>query len=86
MITKEHYLEIAKKNGEFSSWAIWAEQGIKPKSNIGDISVFDLDLNPDGARHCVRARLRRVRKLIMQTITRRETRVNRGLCLGKRNK
>ena len=47
MITKEHYLELANKYGKFASWAIWADQGDKPKSNIGDISIFDIDINPD---------------------------------------
>ncbi|MCX6164113.1 MAG: hypothetical protein NTU73_04515 [Ignavibacteriae bacterium] len=47
MITREHYLEIANKYGEFASWAVWADQGKTPKSNIGDISIFDLDNNPN---------------------------------------
>jgi len=46
MITKELYKEIANKYGEFASWAVWANEDIKPKSNIGDMSVFDLDKNP----------------------------------------
>ena len=45
MITKEHYIEIAKKYGEFASWAVWVNEDVKPKSNIGDMSIFDLDLN-----------------------------------------
>lgn len=47
MISKEHYTEIAEKYGEFASWAVWAEQGEKPKSNIGDMSVFNLESNPN---------------------------------------
>lgn len=46
MITKELYQEITDKYGEFSSWAIWENEDIKPKSNIGDMSLFDLDKNP----------------------------------------
>jgi hypothetical protein len=46
MITKEHFLEIEGKYGEFASWAVWANEGVKPKSNIGDMSIFDLDKNP----------------------------------------
>lgn len=46
MITKEHYLEIADKYGEFASWAIWVNEDLKPKSNIGDMSIFDLEKNP----------------------------------------
>ena len=47
MITKEDFIEIADKYGEFASWAVWANQGIKPKSNIGDMSIFDLNENPN---------------------------------------
>jgi hypothetical protein len=47
MISKEHLSEIASKYGEFASWAVWAEQGEKPKSNIGDMSVFNLEQNPN---------------------------------------
>lgn len=46
MISREHYNEIAYKYGEFASWAVWAEAGEKPKSNIGDMSVFNLETNP----------------------------------------
>ena len=46
MITKKLYKEIAHKYGEFSCWAVWANADIKPKSNIGDMSIFDLDKNP----------------------------------------
>lgn len=47
MIEKEHYLKVAEKYGDCASWAIWADEGDKPKSNIGDIRIFDLDYNPD---------------------------------------
>ena len=47
MISKEHYFDILNKYGEFASWAVWKEEGIKPKSNIGDMSIFDLNLNPN---------------------------------------
>lgn len=46
MIGKEHYLKIAEKYGEFASWAVWVNEDIKPKSNIGDMSIFDLEKNP----------------------------------------
>ena len=46
MIQKDHYLEIASKYGHCASWAVWAEPGSKPKSNVGDISIFDEDKNP----------------------------------------
>ena len=45
-MTETHYMEIAKKYGEFASWAVWADENIKPKSNIGDMSIFDLEKNP----------------------------------------
>jgi len=45
MIEKEHYLTIAKKYGNFASWAIWTEAGDKPKSNIGDMRIFNLEYN-----------------------------------------
>ena len=46
MITKELYIEIADKYGEFASWAVWANEDLKPKSNIGDMSIFDFEKNP----------------------------------------
>src|ERR1017187_9707296 len=46
MISREHYNQIAEKYGEFASWAVWAEVDEKPKSNIGDISVFNPEINP----------------------------------------
>ncbi|MBP7700531.1 hypothetical protein KA111_00555 [Candidatus Woesebacteria bacterium] len=47
MIDKELYLKISKSYGEFASWAIWAKVGVKPKSNIGNTTIFDLESNPD---------------------------------------
>lgn len=46
MITSKHYIEIENKYGEFASWAVWANEGLKPKSNIGDMDVFDFKKNP----------------------------------------
>lgn len=46
MITKEHYIEIYNKYGEFASWAVWINEDSKPKSNIGDMSIFNLEKNP----------------------------------------
>jgi hypothetical protein len=42
---KIHYSKIIDKHGEYASWAIWAPIGEKPTSNIGDLSVFDLNKN-----------------------------------------
>lgn len=46
MIEKAHFQEIAKKYGSYASWAVWADEGKTPKSNIGDMTIFDLDSNP----------------------------------------
>lgn len=46
MLNYNHYLELANKYGAFGSWAVWANEGSKPKSNIGDMSIFDLSKNP----------------------------------------
>jgi hypothetical protein len=47
MIDKTKYFDIARKNGHFASWAIWSDAGKNPKSNIGDVSIFDLKKNPE---------------------------------------
>jgi hypothetical protein len=36
---------IRKKHGAYASWAVWAEATGRPKSDIGDLSVFDPDQN-----------------------------------------
>lgn len=41
MITKETFDRIKREYGHYASWALWAEQGDTPKSNIDDLSVFD---------------------------------------------
>lgn len=45
MIDKNHFFDIARKYGYFASWAVWSDEGSKPKSNIGDLSVFDIGIN-----------------------------------------
>jgi len=47
MIKRDHYLKIAEKHGNYASWAVWADEGEKPKSNIGDTRIFDIDYNPN---------------------------------------
>lgn len=37
---------IREQFGGVASWAVWAPAGDTPKSNIGDLSVFDADVNP----------------------------------------
>lgn len=41
------YLDIAEMYGNCASWAVWADVGQTPKSNVGDLSVFDLAVNAD---------------------------------------
>ena len=46
------YNFIKNKYGLHASWAVWAEEADKPKSNMGDLSVFDdenilQELNPN---------------------------------------
>ena len=36
---------IKKKYGHYASWAIWADEGVKPKDNVADLSVFDINKN-----------------------------------------
>ena len=45
MISKKAYEELKNQYGDVSSWAIWAPQLDKPKSNTGNMNVFnDKDL------------------------------------------
>lgn len=46
MISRQKFDDIKRKYEEAGSWAVWAEAGEKPKSNIGDITVLDPGLNP----------------------------------------
>ena len=46
MISRQKFDDIKRKYEDAGSWAVWAEAGEKPKSNIGDITVLDPDLNP----------------------------------------
>ena len=41
MITRDKFEELKAKYGYWSSWAIWAEAGDTPKSNVGDLSIFE---------------------------------------------
>ena len=47
MVDKEHFELIKKKYGHYASWAIWADEGETPKSNVGDLNIFDLEKNKD---------------------------------------
>lgn len=41
MVSREKFEEIKEKYGHWSSWALWAEAGETPKSNVGDLSIFE---------------------------------------------
>ncbi len=45
MISPEKFDFIKKKYGLHASWAIWAEEGTTPTSNIGDMSILDPKIN-----------------------------------------
>ena len=45
MLTREKFDLIREKYGWSSSWAIWSEVGETQKSNVGDLSVLDPDIN-----------------------------------------
>lgn len=46
MISKEIFDIIKHKYGDVASWAVWEEAGVKPKSNMGHINIFNLQKNP----------------------------------------
>jgi hypothetical protein len=46
MISQNQFNFIKSKYQYWSSWAIWADQGDTPKSNVGDLSVLDPNTNP----------------------------------------
>ncbi len=46
LINREKFLEVRDRFGHFASWAVWADAGLNPKSNIGDLTVLDPDKNP----------------------------------------
>ena len=46
MIDQEKFEFLKEKYGRYSSWAVWADEGKRPKDNMGDLSVFDLETNP----------------------------------------
>lgn len=46
VITLEQFEFIKQKHGGYASWAVWADADKNPKSNMGDIGVFDLNSNP----------------------------------------
>lgn len=47
MLDRETFDRMKECWGSFGSWAVWAEMSDTPKSNMGDISVLDPDVNED---------------------------------------
>lgn len=47
MISAELYESIKKGYGDVASWAVWKKAGATPKSNMGDMSIFDIKRNPN---------------------------------------
>ena len=45
MITREKFDFVKKKYGPVASWAIWAHEDKEPKSNMGDLTVLDPEIN-----------------------------------------
>jgi len=45
VINRYLFEQIERKHGQYASWAVWAEPGIRPKSNVGDITILDPDKN-----------------------------------------
>lgn len=41
MLSQSQYDLIREKHGKYASWAVWAEASDKPKSNMGDMTIFD---------------------------------------------
>jgi hypothetical protein len=41
MISQNQYELIRKKHGKYASWAVWVKGSGKPKSDMGDMAIFD---------------------------------------------
>jgi len=46
MIDAKRFELIKQKHGCYGSWAVWAPQGLTPKSNMGDMEALDPHANP----------------------------------------
>ena len=49
-IDRERFDLIKRKHGSYASWAVWAPPTLGPKSNMGDLSIFDIDAHPETLR------------------------------------
>jgi hypothetical protein len=45
-MTTELFKRIKEKHGQYASWAVWADAGSTAKSNVDDLSIFDIEKNP----------------------------------------
>ena len=45
MIDRSRFEAIRSKHGGYASWAVWAKASNTPKSNIGDMTIFDTNAN-----------------------------------------
>lgn len=41
MISEKNYNKLMERFGNIASWAIWQKRGETPKSNMGDLTIFD---------------------------------------------
>ena len=41
MISQNQYELFREKHGKYASWAVWVKGSDKPKSNMGDMAIFD---------------------------------------------
>lgn len=46
MISLQRYNLVKRQYGHCGSWAVWANEGYKPKDNVGDLNVLDPAINP----------------------------------------
>ncbi len=51
MISIEIFETIKQKYGDVASWAVWEDVGVKPKSNMGHLNIFDFQKNPSSFRN-----------------------------------
>jgi hypothetical protein len=47
MISPERFNLVRRKHSGYASWAVWADAASTPKSNMADLSVFNLNTNTD---------------------------------------
>jgi hypothetical protein len=46
-MSPDRFKRIRDRYGHYASWAVWAEEGEKPKGNIDNLSVLDPQINPN---------------------------------------